>query len=78
MIDITLNKEKYRNPNHRTYLSLKNCPQPEGGTRVYEGGRFKPNPGQAGNGRAGSFGATFKKKNKKGSVRPPRRAYGPW
>ena len=62
-------REKYRNPNSTT---LPN------GTKIWRGQKFRLNPGQAGNGRAGQFGCTTKIKNKRGTIRPRRRAYGPF
>lgn len=64
MIDITLAKLKYRNPNHKI-LKRQGVDPPEG-TRVVamrSKGKYAGNSGT---------------KSKKVTVRPRRRAYGPW
>lgn len=55
---------------------------PPEGTLLWRGEKNKPNPGQAGNGRAGQFKALWKKKPGKGSKKQGRgvrrKAYGPF
>lgn len=77
-------KKKYRNSNKTNITGrTKGVTDPEGGTFIWRAQRWKPNPGQAGNGRSGQFGAftlSNGKKNKKRGLRlrPRRKAYGPW
>ena len=63
MVDITLAKEKYRNPNRRI---LHRPGDPPEGTLVYSGGKFKAKSSNQGN------------KKKTVTLRPRRHAYGPW
>lgn len=70
MIDITLHKAKYRNPDsrviHRDDVE-RLIGAPYGFTRVFNGGRFGAKP------------RTNSPQKKTGlSLRPRRRAYGPW
>ena len=71
---------KYRNLNSRDWTGkTKNTKDPDGGTKVWMAERNKPNPGAAGNGRAGQFGAGYvKKTSRKQGNGIRRRSYGPW
>lgn len=83
-------REKYRNPNCRDWTGrTKGTVDPPGGTKVWMAERRKPNPGQAGNGRAGQSKGRYcphgaftlhngRKNKKRPKTRPRRRMYGPW
>lgn len=82
MIPIPL-KEKYTPGNVRNWTGrTKGVVDPPDGTWIWMASRNKPNPGQAGNGRAGQFGAytlgNGKKNKRRPRTRPRRRSYGPW
>lgn len=64
MVDISIYKEKYRNPNRR--LLRRNGVDPPEGTWVYSGGKFKAKSANQGS------------KSKVKTLAPRRRAYGPW
>lgn len=70
-------REKYRPGNATPSGPVKNVTLPEK-AYIWRAQRFRPNPGQPGNGRSGQFGAFTLNKSKRPKTRPRRRAYGPF
>lgn len=71
-------KLKYNNPD-KLRIFLRETGEPESGTLIWRAKKWRPNPGQNGNGRAGQFGAFWKKKSSlKQGYGARRRSYGPF
>jgi hypothetical protein len=80
-IDITLARAKYRLPRGRPSPPVKGVTLPPNAW-IWNAERRRPNPGAAGNGRSGQFGAytlgNGKKNKRRPKTRPRRHCYGPF